>query len=261
MAHPFAEKTGLAMYTIHQSAGRDLAGTLARAAAMGYRGIEFYGAPRLEPKAVRQALEQSGLVLTGWHIEWRELLPDRFDRTAAYLQEVGCPLAVVPCLGGRWNIAHTPDRENERTWRGHIAWLNETARRLGQAGLRMGYHNHEHEFQLHYGGKPLFDFLFDQLWEGIVLELDTGNCIEGGDDPVRVLEKYRGRDTILHLKPFSRQQGFDVVLGDGQDQNDWQAILDPGRPLAWCLVESENTRLPELENARLCMEGLRRYLR
>jgi len=261
MTHPFVEKTGLAMYTVHQSADRDLAGTLTQVAVMGYRGIEFYGAPQREPRMVRDALAQSGLVLTGWHIEWRELQPDRFERTVAYLQEVGCPLAVVPCLGGKWNIAHTPSQENEQTWKAHISWLNETAYRLDQAGIRTGYHNHEHEFQLQYGGKPLFDYLFDQLCEKIVMEFDTGNCIEGGDDPVRVLEKYRGRDIILHLKPFSRQQGFDVVLGDRQDQNNWQTIVNPQRyPFEWCLVESENTRLPELENARLCMEGLRRYL-
>ena len=206
-------------------------------------------------------MKQSGLTLTGWQTEWRDLQPDRFADTVTYLQKAGCPMAVVPCLGGKWQVAHTPAQENEQTWQGHIAWMNDTARRLAGAGLRMGYHNHEHEFQLHYGGKPLFDYLFDQLSEQIVIEFDTGNCIEGGDDPVRVLKKYAARDMILHLKPYSHTLGFDVVLGDAQDANNWQAILAARqRPFEWLLIESENTRLPEFENAGRCLQGLHGFL-
>ena len=258
MAPSIKEKIGLAMYTIHQSAQADLENALMQTAAAGCRGIEFYGGLEFDSETVRRALERSGLTLTGWHVEWRTLQEDRFDKTVRYLQEVGCPMAVVPCLGGKWQIAHTQAQESEQIWQTHIAWLNETARRLTSEGLRMGYHNHEHEFMLHYGGKPLFDYLFDQLSGQIVMEFDTGNCIEGGDDPLRVLKKYRDRAMILHLKPYSHRLGFDVVLGEAQDENDWPAIL-AARPFEWLLLESENTQLPEWENAGRCLKQLYEY--
>lgn len=255
------DRVGLAMYTIYGRAQADLPAALEEAVAMGYRGIEFYGNPsEFKRETVRGALAASGLTLTGWHIEWRELQPDTIGRTMEYLNEVGCPLAVVPCLGGKWEIAHTAEQECEDVWKRHIEWLNETAGRLARSGLRTGYHNHEHEFLLHYGGKPLFDYLFDQLQEQIVIEFDSGNCIEGGDDPLRVLQKYRGRPMILHMKPYSPARGFETTLGAAEDANDWAAILANGS-FEWMLVESECTTLPEQENARLCIQGLQAYLR
>lgn len=255
------ENFGLAMYTIHKSVEKDMRAAFEKTAALGYRGIEFYGEPAFDKTLMRSSLTASGLTLTGWHIEWRNLQQDRADRTIEYLQEVGCPLAVVPCLGGKWNIAHTPAQECEDTWKRHIEWMNETAMLLARNGLRMGYHNHEHEFTLRYSEKPLFDYLFDNLSQDIVMEFDSGNCIEGGDDPIRVLEKYKARPMILHLKPFSHAEGFETTLGAADDANDWAQILAPGRyPFEWRLVESECTRFPEEENARMCMEGLRPYL-
>lgn len=254
------ERVGLAMYTIHNSVAADLSTALERAAALGYRGVEFYGEPSAFDKTtVRSALAAAGLTLTGWHIEWRNLQRDTAPQTMEYLNEVGCPLAVVPCLGGKWSIAHTPDQECEDIWKHHIEWLNNTALWLAQNGLRTGYHNHEHEFVLHYGGKPLFDYLFDQLDARIMMEFDSGNCIEGGDDPLRVLRKYQGRPMILHMKPYSHTLGFETTLGATEDANDWAAILANGC-FEWMLVESECTTLPEEENARLCIQGLRSYL-
>lgn len=252
-------RIGLAMYTVHNSVAENMRSTFEQLAAMGYRGIEFYGEPKFDGNEVHRALQASGLVMTGWHIEWRFLQPEWFSKTVDYLQKLECPLAVVPCLGGKWQIAHTPQQECEETWRRHMEWLNEISIRLARYGVRTGYHNHEHEFELSYGGKPLFDYLFDGLSKEIVIEFDSGNCIEGGDDPLRVLKKYKGRPMILHLKPYSHKKGFDVVLGDREDENDWNAILGQGE-FEWRLIESECETLPELENARLCLKGLRRYL-
>lgn len=91
------------------------------------------------------------------------------------------------------------------------------------------------------------------------MEFDSGNCIEGGDDPLRVLRKYQGRPMILHMKPYSHTLGFETTLGAPEDANDWAAILANGC-FEWMLVESECTTLPEEENARLCIQGLRSYL-
>ena len=51
-----------------------------------------------------------------------------------------------------------------------------------------------------------------------------------------------------------------MVLGDGDDANDWGGILDPdAQNCRWLLVESENASLPEMKNAGLCMRGLKQY--
>ena len=78
---------------------------------------------------------------------------------------------------------------------------------------------------------------------------------------MRILSKYRERDMFLHLKPFSYRAGFDTVLGAEDDANDWSEILNPqNKEYLWLLVESENEKLPEMKNAELCMQGLKKYI-
>ena len=253
---------GLAMYTVHEHVAKDMHSTFQKLAEQGYRGIEFYGEQRdFDTAKVREALADSGLVFTGWHVEWANLQEDTYADTVRILHETGCPLAIIPCLGGKWEIGHGPKDENRDTWLRYFEKIEVIRRKLEIDGIRCGYHNHEHEFQLSYDGKLLFDFIFDNLSEKMIIEFDSGNCIEGGDDPLRVLRKYHDREMILHLKPYSKTNGFDTVLGDPDDANDWASILDPAnKEYLWMLVESENAVLDEYENSRRCMEGLQRYL-
>lgn len=254
-------KYGVAMYTVHQSAERDLYETFCKLGEIGYQGIEFYGEPVVDQKLLARALKDSRLSLTGWHTEWRNLQENSIERTCEYLLEAGCPIAVIPCLGGKWQVAHGPEQECEEIWKRYTEQINGICEKLKRKGLRTGYHNHDHEFSLHYSGKPVFDLLFDGLSEDVVMEFDSGNCIEGGDDPLRVLKKYHGRDMVLHLKPYSHKRGFQTVLGDEDDANDWEQILDlKNASYLWMLVESENDTLPEFENAKRCLERLKKYL-
>lgn len=254
-------KTGIGMYTIHKNVQADMYASFMKMAAMGYEGIEFYGEPVFDRSLLERSLKDSGLTLTGWHVEWANLQGDRFGETVRYLQAAGCPAAVVPCLGGKWEVAHGPKEECRQIWLRYIDEMNRISGKLAREGIRMGYHNHEHEFMLSYHGVKVFDILFEGLSGDIIMEFDTGNCIEGGDDPLRILKKYRDRDMFLHLKPYSREKGFDTILGNPEDANDWTAILEPdNKKYLWLLIESENTQLPEMKNAQLCLQGLKKYL-
>lgn len=255
------DRTGIGMYTVHRSVQADMYRTFLSLADMGYEGIEFYGEPGFDLNLLKRSLRDSELDLAGWQIEWSNLQEDRFGETVKYLQAAGCPAAIIPCLGGKWQVAHRSEEECRDIWLRYIEEINEISDKLLREGIHTGYHNHEHEFQLSYGGKKVFDLLFEGLSEQVILEFDTGNCIEGGDDPLRILKKYRGRTMFLHLKPFSYEAGFDTLLGAAEDANDWKTILDTcnGNCL-WLLIESENTKLSEMKNAQLCMQGLKQYI-
>lgn len=97
----FEDKIGLGMFTVHNSVDEDMRGTFLKLSKLGYKGIEFYGEPEFDPELVKDSIAESGLTLTSWHVEWRNLQDDRFGKTAEYLNNVGCPIAVVPCLGGK----------------------------------------------------------------------------------------------------------------------------------------------------------------
>lgn len=259
MIHP---PIALGMYTVFQNAQKDFEGTIHQVAQMGYQGIEMYGEPSDFPAArVADALREEGLTLTGWHIEWRHLQEDTLERTVDFCAEAGLPCVIIPCLGGRWAVAHTPEQECEALWDGYLERMEIIRSRLKKAGIRLGYHNHEHEFQIRYGGRTLFDKLYGALNRNVVMELDSGNAIEGGADPVRVLKAHGERKVFLHCKPYSHKNAFDVAIGEAGDANDWGGMVRAaGENCEWMVVESESTRLSELENARVCIEGLKASL-
>lgn len=50
------EKTGLAMYTVHQTVEKDMRDTFIKLSDMGYRGIEFYGELEVFPEEKSERL-------------------------------------------------------------------------------------------------------------------------------------------------------------------------------------------------------------
>lgn len=251
------QSVALGMYTVHRSVQKDMEGVFCALRKMGYSAIEFYGELNVfNPDIAHRALSRSGLELCGWHVEWRDLQPSRLAGTLDALECFGCATAIVPCLGGKWHIGHGAQEECLDVWLAYADQLNGLARTLASRGMHLGYHNHDHEFALCYEGKPVYEWLFDRLDPEILMELDTGNCIEGGADPCDPLRRYAGRGVLLHMKPFSHASGFDVTLGAAEDTNDWARIVSvPLVRYERFLIESEAQHLPEMENARLCIEA------
>lgn len=251
-------KLGLGLYTVYDGLKADLDDTLRRTAEMGYTGVEFFGPAFWRHEEVRDSLARNGLAVCGWHTEWRLLQEDTLRGTIAYHQAIGNPTLVVPALGGPWNIAHTAREDCEAVWSAHAKWMRELAKLLEGEGMRLGYHTHAHEFSLRYAsGRRPYDILAEEC-PNVILELDTGNCIEGGGDPVAALRESRN-SKLVHLKPFSHTREFNILLGDEDDANDWPAIVRQCREdgAEWLLVEDEAGGLGDkFVVARRCFERM-----
>lgn len=256
------DKLSIQMYTVHEHAWKDLESTLLQLGRMGYRGIEYYGHHSLfQPEQVSEMETRTGVRMIGWHTEWADLQEDTYEETAEYLERVGCPLVIVPCLGGEWNIGHTKEQECKEIWEEYMEWMNRLAGKLGSRGIRLAYHNHDHEFLLRYGGEKVFDLLFQNLSPDIMLEFDTGRAICAGENCCEVLKRYSGREALIHLKPYSAQTGYNSFLGDKTDENNIREILRSyQREFQWIMLESENRLVDEMENARRNAEYLKRVL-
>jgi sugar phosphate isomerase/epimerase len=74
------------------------------------------------------------------------------------------------------------------------------ARRLGEHGIGLYYHNHHIEFAK-YDGRYLLDIIADRA-PSVGLEVDVHWVQRGGLDPVRTLEKYGDRVAMVHLKDY-----------------------------------------------------------
>lgn len=244
---------GVMMYTVLEQAWADLEGTLARLAAIGFRGIETYGlVEHYGPARVRRAIDAAGLELTSAHTPF----PAGADaeRILDENAELGAEVLV-------WSMEREEFASPEAITAG-LARVNEAAGRAAARGMRIAYHNHFAEFANVFGGRQAYDLLLEQLDERVLVELDAYWAVMGGADPAEVLGRLGDRVRFVHVKdgPAVSYED-DVMVPIGTGQVDWTKTLTVPSGLRWHIVELERLDMDtfqalELSYAYLVGQGL-----
>ena len=247
----------LELYSVREDLAKDLRGTLKRVAEMGYDGVEFAGHPQHSAEELRSVLDDVGLVCCSWHTAFDRVQPDRMEETIAFNEKLGNRSLIIPGLPGD----HTNSRES---WLRTAGFFNDLAGKLAARGMFTGYHNHHTEFRPMDGEWP-WDIFFGNTRKEVVTQLDTGNAVFGGADPVPLLERYPGRAVSIHLKPYSKsagkenpEKGFDPLIGN--DDTRWDdvfRICETTGGTEWYIVEYESSAYPPMEAVDRCLKALR----
>jgi sugar phosphate isomerase/epimerase len=123
--------------------------------------------------------------------------------------------------------------------------------------LQLCWHNHDNEFFEMGEGTP-FDYLMKNTDKNLVkCEMDVYWVKKGGADPVQMLQKYRGRYPILHLKDMApgEVQDFECV---GSGIIDFPSIL---REAADQNIEHYFVERDKVVDGMACLESAAAYLR
>lgn len=186
------ERIGLQLYTVRTEMARDVEGTLARVAEMGYREVEFAGYFDRAPAAVRTALAAAGLAAPATHVPY-ETLAAGWDQVLATAAAIGHTDVVVPWIPRE----ERPDLDG---WKRVAERFNRAGERARGAGLRFAYHNHDFEFAPVEGQVPYDVLLTATDPELVAFEMDLFWTIKGGMDPVAYFAKHPGRFPLVHVK-------------------------------------------------------------
>ncbi len=89
---------GLQLYSVRTIAGKDVPGTLAAVAQMGYQGVEFAGYYGRKAQELRQMLDRNGLKCCGTHTALETLTGDALKHTVEFNQILGNKFLIVPWL-------------------------------------------------------------------------------------------------------------------------------------------------------------------
>ena len=248
MAIPIAAQ----LYSVREECAKDLPGTLAAVAKMGYVGVEFAGYHGRSAKDLRKLLDDNGLVCCGTHIGLETLLGDELRKTVEFNKVLGNKFLIVPGLA--------EERRNSRkAWQETAKVFNEIADKLKPLGMRTGYHNHTIEFKPMDGELP-WDTFFGNTKKEVVMQFDTGNAAHGGSDALPFLRRYPGRAAAVHLKPYSKARGsFDPVIGE--DDLPWKEIFkvcETTGGTEWYIVEYESSAYPPLVAMEKCLQNLKK---
>jgi sugar phosphate isomerase/epimerase len=204
------DQISIQLYTLRDQLAIDLEGTLATLAEIGYTRVEHAGFVGRTVAEFKAALDAAGLRATSGHVQ----IPQPFDPTAW-----SASLADANVLGSRY-IVHPffgidfATGEVVRTtapWRAFARDLNRAGRMARDAGLKLGYHNHNWEFfrLTDNPSRTAYDVLTDTTDPDLVhLELDLFWAIRGARDPVDLIRQNKGRVLQYHVKDLNQAGSF-----------------------------------------------------
>jgi len=243
----------LQLYSVREDCARDLSGTVAAVARMGYHGVEFAGYYERSAKELRKLLDDNGLRPAGAHIGIDVLLGDELPRTIAFHQELGNQFLVIPWVDPR-------KMQTRQAWADFGKRLSEIAEKLRPHGMHTGYHNHSHEFRPVEGEAP-WDTLAANSSPDVVMQLDIGNAMHGGADALAHLRRWADRALTIHLKEYSRTNDQALV---GEGEVPWSEVFEvceAAGKTEWYIVEQESYPYSPLESVERCIRFLKNLRR
>jgi sugar phosphate isomerase/epimerase len=241
---------GLQLWTVRTECAKDFHGTIAKVAKLGYKGVEFAGFYNYSAKDVRKMLDDNGLLCSGSHTAIDLLSNEKLAATMEYNRTIGNKFVIVPWL----------DRKQLNTKEGWLAkakTFNELADKTRSEGVHIGYHAHQGDF-LPIDGETPWDLLFGNTSKEVIMQLDTGNSMQGKADPVAVLKKYPGRSLTIHLKEFSATNPK-ALIGEGDVKwKDIFAVCESTGGTQWYIIEEESGAYPPLEAAKSSLKNFKK---
>ena len=266
---------GIQLYGVRNAMERDFEGTLKALADMGYEYVEFAGYYGHTAEEIKAILDKYGLKCISAH-QALDFYDDDADAAAEFLKAFGVKYSVIPWYG-KEKLAGTDE------WAASAARFKKVGAVLKAHGMKLGYHNHDFEFEKH-EGKYLHDYIFDEVGDLIDPELDTCWVHYAGINPADKIREFAGRVEIVHLKDFVCKElgggpAYDLIDNSGKgigtksrEDNGFQfRPLGMGRQnfaeileaceasgTEYVIVEQDQTYdMPELEAAKISRDYLR----
>jgi len=204
------DRVGLELYSVRDAMKKDPERTLAAVRAMGYADVELlwsFDNFGRTPKQVRDSLDHEGLEAPSAHIA-PEILVTSWAKSLDDAKLLGHQYLIVPSLPEETN--HSLDKWRE--WADRFNTAGAAARR---AGIWLAFHNEPDHTKPIDGTVPYDVFIQRTDPAAVRLQLDIGNMIMGGGDPMRYLADHRDRYWSFHIKDIVADRTHDVELGQG----------------------------------------------
>jgi len=204
------KRIGVQLYTLRDAAKADLDRTLGAIAAAGYKDVEMLSSMHNfnhSPADVRRMLDKHGLRAPSTHIG------------VETLANVDAAVDEARTLGHKYLILADLPAENRKSldaFRAFADKLNRAGEAARKHDLWIAWHDEADDFRT-FDGQMGYDALVAKLDPHLVrLQLDTGNAMVGGRDPLDLMKRYGDRYYTFHIKDAPALKApHDVELGKG----------------------------------------------
>jgi len=194
---------GFQLYAVRGEFSRNVPQTLKTLGQLGYKAVEFWGyggTPNVyqqySASELRKLLDENDLKCCGMHLELKALAKDNLQRTIENNQALGSQYL---------NVAAAKEKMgSEDTIAELAAFLNDAAAQCRRHKMTVGYHAHPFDFAK-VNGRFAWEILFGRTQPEVNMQIDVGNCLAGGGDPIAMLKEFPGRTRTIHIKEHQQK--------------------------------------------------------
>ncbi len=238
------ERIGLELYAVRKAMRLDPEKTLVAIREIGYTDVELlwsFGNFGRTVRQTRDSLRAAGLKAPAAHMAPETMLND-WEKRLDEAKELGHEYLVVPSLPAEANSSIAA----WRLWANRFNNAGEVARR---AGIWLAFHNEPNHQRKLQGEVPIEVFVRDTDPSLVRIQLDVGNMLMGGGDPMAFLSTHGSRCWTFHIKNVTQDGKKDTELANGTfDLRQFFAAI-PDLNKKPCFVEQEGAA-DELKSAK-----------
>jgi sugar phosphate isomerase/epimerase len=208
---------GFQVWTVKEMLVKDFPGTLKMMAGLGYQSLEMCSPPgyessgfgplmKLKANEMKQIINDAGLICESSHYGMDELR-NHLDERIEFAQESGQTQMILSSFG-------MPEKASLVDWMNAADELNKMGVKTKIAGIQMGYHNHNMEFEK-IGETLIYDALLKEFDpEYIKMQFQVA-VISIGYKAATYFTKFPGRFISAHLADWSSTTKKQVPIGQG----------------------------------------------
>ncbi|HRJ28539.1 MAG TPA: sugar phosphate isomerase/epimerase [Cyclobacteriaceae bacterium] len=260
-----AKPIGIQLYTLKDIILKDVKGTLQQVANIGFKELEAYSygdgkALGLPYQDFISMVNGMGMKVVSGHYVTGQAFPtmkgtlvNEWERAVEDAAKAGQKYMIIAWL-------HPDERKTLDDYKRVGALMNKANEVCKQAGITLGYHNHEFEF-IKLDDQVPYDILVKELDPSVVLELDMYWTTFAEVSALELFKKYAGRIHLWHVKDMDkndRKLQTDVGSGSIDYKQVFAAAQQSG--MKHFFLEQEYFTRPQIEAITLGYNHLKKIL-
>jgi sugar phosphate isomerase/epimerase len=252
MPHPVVAAQ---LYTVRQfcQTAADLAASLKKIRAIGYRAVQVSGIGLIPDAEVKKLVDDQGLTICNTHVRPSEALWNDLDPIIAQHRLWNCKHVAIGSMPQPFRM------EGEAGFKRFGQEASRIGEKLAAAGLTFSYHNHSFEF-VRFGKRTGLDIIYEESDPRYLqAEIDCFWVQHGGADPAAWIRKVSQRMPVVHLKDMVMLNDQQTMAEIGEGNLNWPSILQACREggVEWYAVEQDVCQRDPFESLKISYTNLK----
>jgi sugar phosphate isomerase/epimerase len=217
-ANPLGMPIGFQSWSVQKLLQNDFDGTMKEMAALGFESMElcsppsyrmfgFGGLVGLTGSQLREKINSAGLKCESCHYQWGELKKS-LDERITHAKDLGLNQMILSTFS-------LPRNATLDDWKRNADELNKMGEKALGAGIQLGFHNHDFEFQK-LDGVLIYDELLKVFDPKLVKLQFQVAVISLGYEAEKYFTQHPGRFISLHLIDWLPSEKKQVAVGEGE---------------------------------------------